>query len=146
MFRPSTTAAWYLTVISDAMRESCFFISSPSCSSALMNVYLKGLSADLADVMSQTVFYISRFVKASLHQFLDPLLRGRAHDRGKAHIPLGCNFEVRRQAGHVDEVFGLGDRPLVERCDPGCERVHKPVEVRIGQRPLDLSLKFVQIP
>src|SRR5215469_1952750 len=75
----------------------------------------KVLSADLADVISQTVFHITRFVKTSLHQLIDPLLRGRSHDRRKAHIPLWCDFIVRRQTGHVSEALGLADRPLVER-------------------------------
>src|SRR3989454_4477504 len=91
--------------------------------------FLRRLAPELADVISQAVFHITRLVKSLLHQLLDPLLRGRPHDRGKAHIPLWCDFEVRRQTGHVDEALGLADRPLVERCDAGCEGLDKPVEV-----------------
>src|SRR6516225_3636155 len=81
---------------------------------------VRKLLAELADVISQTAFHITRLVKSLLHQLLDSLLRGRPHDRGKAHIPLRCNFVVRRQTGDVGEALGLADRPLVERCDPGC--------------------------
>src|SRR5262249_22524116 len=91
------------------------------------------LPPDLADVISQAVFHIARLVKASLHQPLDPLLRGRPHNRGKAYIPLRRDFVVRRQTGDVDEALGLADRSFVEGCDAGCERLDKRVEVGIRE-------------
>src|SRR6266576_6383340 len=62
--------------------------------------FFRRLAPYLTDVVAQAVFHITRLVKTSLHQLLDPLLRGRPQDRGKAHIPLRCDFEIRRQTGH----------------------------------------------
>src|SRR5262245_11986256 len=85
----------------------------------------------LSHVISQAILHITRLVEASLHQLLDPLLSGRPHDRGKAHIPLRSDFEVRRQTGYVDEALGLADRPLIERRDASCKGLDKRVEVGI---------------
>src|SRR5437899_2395967 len=93
----------------------------------------KRSALELPDVISQAVFNTTRPVKSSLHQHREPLLRGWPHDRGKAHIPLRCDFEIRRQTGHVGEALGVADRPLVERCDAGCEGLDKRVEVGIWQ-------------
>src|SRR4029077_1713020 len=91
------------------------------------------LAPELADVISQAGFHVARPVTYPLHQHLDPLLRGRAHDRRNAYIPLRRDFEVRRQTGHIGEALRLADRPLVERCDASCERVDKRVELGIRQ-------------
>src|SRR6266850_2485149 len=81
-------------------------------------LFVRSLATDLADVVSQTVFYIARLVKALLHQLFDSVLRGRPHDRGKGHIPLRCDFVVRWQTRHVDKALCFADRALVERRDP----------------------------
>src|SRR5215510_9810230 len=85
-------------------------------SSSHVSVAFFGRSAtELADVISQAVLHIARLVKPPLHQLFDPLLRGRPHDRGKAHVPFRSDLEVGRQTCHVGEALGLADRPLVER-------------------------------
>ena len=86
----------------------------------LDSLFFRRSTAELADVISQAVFHITRPVKSLLHQLLDSFLRGRPHDRGKAHVPLRCDLEVRRQTGYVGEALGLADRLLVERGDAGC--------------------------
>src|SRR6266404_1093633 len=78
------------------------------------------LAPELTDVISQAVFHITRLVKSLLHHLLDPLLRGRPHDRGEATIPARCDFEVMRQTGHVDEALRVAYCPLVERRDADC--------------------------
>src|SRR5271155_2164446 len=83
-----------------------------------------GLACDLAQVVSQPIFDISRLVEAARHQRLDPLLGGRSPERSDARIPPGAELDVRRQAG-VDEALGLGDRPFVELGDAGRERLYK---------------------
>src|SRR2546421_10625135 len=89
------------------------------------------LTPESTDVIAQAVLHITRLVKSQVHQLLDPLLCGRSHDRGNTHIPLRCDFKVRRQTGHVDEALGLADRPFVERCDAGCEGLDKTIKVGI---------------
>src|SRR5438445_732429 len=91
------------------------------------------LTPELTDVKAQAVLHITGLVKSLVHQLLDPLLCGRPHDRGKTHIPLRCDFVVGRQAGHVGEALGLADRPLVERCDAGCEVLDKRIKVSIRE-------------
>src|SRR5437762_6411635 len=102
-----------------------------SLESADFIVSSKQLTPELPDVIAQAVLHITRLVKSQVHQLLDPLLCGRPHDRGKTHIPLRRDFKVRRQTGHVDEALGLAERPLVERCDAGCDVLDKPVEFTI---------------
>ena len=96
-------------------------IRTPALGPALLRV----LSQKLVDANNRIESFCldpinRRLVKTLLHQLLDLLLRGRPHDRGKAYIPLRCDFEVRRQTGHVGEALGFADRPLVERGNPGC--------------------------
>src|SRR5436189_2073621 len=91
-----------------------------SLESADFIVSSKRLTPELTDVIAQAILHITGLVKSLLHQLLDPFLCGRPHDRGNTHIPLLCDFKVRRQTGHVDEALGLAERPLVERCDAGC--------------------------
>src|SRR5436190_23884991 len=108
-------------------------------------LFLDSLAAELSDVISQAVFYIARVVKSSLQQHPDPLLRGWPHDRSKAHIPLRCDFVVRRQTGHVDEALRLADRLLIERCDSLYKRIDERVEVVIGKGSIDIPIAFGQI-
>src|SRR5215471_6708059 len=99
----------------------------------------------LSHVISQAIFCIAGFVKASLHQRLDPLLRGWSYYRSKARIPPGCNFDIRRQTGSVDKALGINDCPLVERGDPGRKRIDKPVKVSIRQRPIHIAVELSQV-
>jgi hypothetical protein len=75
----------------------------------------------LAHVVSEPIFDIPRLVEAARHQRFDPILGGGSPERSDARIPPGTELGVRRQAG-VDEAFRVGDRPLVETCDPCRER------------------------
>src|SRR5262249_16848882 len=110
------------------------------------SLYEQPLASNLANVITQALFYITGFVKAALQQGLDPVLCCWPHDRGKTHIPLGCYFVIRRQTGHVNETFGLADGALVERCNAGCEILDKRVELGIRQRPVHVSISFGEVP
>jgi hypothetical protein len=46
--------------------------------------------------MSQAIFCIAGFVKASLNQRLDPLLSGWSHKRINARIPPSSDFDIGR--------------------------------------------------
>src|SRR6478672_2338150 len=96
-------------------------------------------------MVTELGFYISCLVKSSLQQPSDPLLRGWPHDRCKAHIPLRCDFVVRRQTGHIDEALRLADRLLIERCDSLYKRIDERVEVIIGKGSIDIPIAFGQI-
>ena len=69
------------------------------------------LARELAQVVSEPIFDISRFVEAAGHQRFDPLLGGGSADRSHARIPPGGELDLWRQAG-VDEPLGVGDRPF----------------------------------
>src|SRR5882672_1674178 len=99
----------------------------------LCSPFFRRLTPELTDVIAQTVLHITGLVKSQVHQLLDPLLCGRPHDRGKTHIPLRCDFEVRWQTGHVGEALGLADRTFVERCDAGCEGLDKRIKISIRE-------------
>jgi len=99
----------------------------------------------LSHVISQAIFCIPGFVKASLHQRLDPLLRGWSSHRSKARVPPGCNFDVRRQTSSVDKALSINDCPFVERGDPGRKRIDKPVKLSIRQRPIHIPVELGQV-
>src|ERR1700683_4721579 len=82
------------------------------------------LARDLAQVVSEPIFDIPRFVEPARHQLFDPILRGGSPEGSNAGIPPGAEFDVRGQAG-VDEALGLGDRPFIELGDPGRERLYE---------------------
>ena len=85
-----------------------------------------GLARYLAHVVSEPIFDIPRLVEAACHQRFDRILSGGSPERSDARIPPGTELNVRRQAG-VDEALGSGDRPFIERGDPGCERLYERV-------------------
>jgi len=85
-----------------------------------------GLARDLTDVVSQSIFDVSRLVEAARHQRFDPLLGGGSGDRTHAGIPPGGELDIRRKAG-VDEPLGVGDRPFVKSGDPRRERLYERV-------------------
>src|SRR5258708_2162857 len=84
------------------------------------------LARELTDVVSQSIFDVSRLVEAARHQRFDSLLGGGSADRTHARIPSGGELDIRRKTG-VDEPLGVCDRPFVEPGDPGRERLHEPV-------------------
>ena len=99
---------------------------SSSFPAGVRNRVAADLACELAQVVSEPIFDISRFVEAARHQRFDPLLGGGSADRSHARIPPGGELDVRRQAG-VDEALGVCDRPFVEPGDPGRERLYEPV-------------------
>src|SRR5579862_8388520 len=78
------------------------FIDVAPCSAAM-----------LADELSQAIFCLAGFAKASPNQLLDPLLCSRPCHRSNARIPPGFDFDIRRQTSEVDEAPGIPDRPFV---------------------------------
>src|SRR5262249_14811598 len=100
----------------------------------------------LSHVISQSILCIARFVKASFHQRLDPLLRGWSYNRSEARIPPSCDLDIRWQASSVDKALGINDCPPVERGDPGRERLDKAVKVSIRQRPIHIAIELGQVP
>src|ERR1700691_3452221 len=83
-----------------------------------------GLARDLAEVVCEPIFNISRLMESARHQILDPFLRSGSTERSDARIPPGAKLYVRWQAG-VDEALGLSDCPFVELGDPGRERLYE---------------------
>src|ERR1700751_1955176 len=82
------------------------FIDVAPCSAAM-----------LADELSQAIFCIAGFAKASPNQLLDPLLCGWSSHRSNARVPPGFDFDVRRQTSDVDKASGIHDCPFVEGGD-----------------------------
>jgi len=88
------------------------------------------LDAELSHGESESIFRVSRLLEPSLQEGFDSFLGRWSLDGGHAGIPAGSNLDVGRQTGFVHEALGVGDRPLVERADPGCERLDE--VVRLG--------------
>src|SRR3989442_14736747 len=102
-------------------------------------------SSALSYEISQAIFRIARFAEASLYQRFDSLLRGRSSHRSNASIPAGFDFDIRRQAGNVDQALGIGDCLFVEGGDPGGKRIDKPVEIGIRQRTIHVAVALCQV-
>src|SRR3984957_12423086 len=102
-------------------------------------------AAEPPQVVTQAIFCIAKLMKPLLEQRLDPVLRSRAPERSHASIPPSLDFDVRRQARGVDKAFRVRDRPLVERGDAGRDRVDKPVEFVIRQRPVHIAIGLSQV-
>src|SRR3989449_703889 len=68
----------------------------------------------LSHEISQAIFCIAGFAKASPNQLLDPLLRGWSCHGSKARVPPGFDFDIRRQTSDVDKAPGIHDCPFVE--------------------------------
>src|SRR3989442_7244344 len=110
----SFAAAIFIVAIAMLMVSINVFTFPLSLVSADFIVSSRRLTPESTDVITQAVLHITRPVKPLLYQLLDSLLRAWPHNRGNTHIPLRCDFEVRRQTGHVGEALGLADRPFVE--------------------------------
>src|SRR6202140_2693284 len=109
-------------------------------------IYLAPCSAPmLSDEISQAIFCIAGFAKASPNQFLDPLLCGWPCHRSNASIPPGFDFDIRRQTSNVDQAPDIRDCPFVEGGDPGGKRIDKSVKVSIGQRPIHIAVELGQV-
>src|SRR6516165_1765545 len=95
--------------------------------------------------MTEAIFCITRFTKASLNQRLDSFLRRWAYHRNDARIPPGFDFDIRRQTRDVNEAFGVLDGLFVEGGNPGGKRIDKSVKVSIGQCPIHVAVELGQI-
>src|SRR5258708_31964185 len=98
----------------------------------------------LSDEISQAIFGIAGFAKASPNQLLDPLLCGWSCHRSNARVPPGFDFDIRRQTSEVDKAPGVHDGPFVEGGDSAGERIDKSVKVSIGQRPIHVTIELSQ--
>src|SRR5438270_5784481 len=99
----------------------------------------------LSDEISQAIFCIAGFAKASPNQLLDPLLCGWSCHRSNARVPPGFDFDIRRQTNEVDKAPGVHDGPFVEGGDSAGERIDKSVKVSIGQRPIHVAIELGQV-
>src|SRR5207244_11857604 len=95
--------------------------------------------------ISQVIFCIAGFAKASPNQLLDPLLCGWSCHRSNARVPPGFDFDIRRQTSEVDKAPGVHDGPFVEGGDSAGERIDKSVTVSIGQRPIHVAIELSQV-
>src|ERR1700744_3893592 len=80
------------------------FIDFAPCSAAM-----------LADELSQAIFCLAGFAKASPNQLLDPLRCSWPCHRSNARIPPGFDFDIRGQPGDVDKAPDIQERSFVER-------------------------------
>src|SRR4051794_4424343 len=109
-------------------------------------IYLAPCSAAmLSDEISQAIFCIAGFAKASPNQLLDPLLCGWPCHGSNAGVPPGFDFDIRRQTSDVDKAPGIHDCPFVEGRDSAGERIDKSVEVGIRQRPIHITIELGQV-
>jgi hypothetical protein len=91
-------------------------------------------------VITEPGLHVARLVKPLLEQLLNALLCRGTPECGQESVPLRCDLSVGRQAVQVDQSFRLGDRLLVERRDPGGERIDERVELTIVQRSIDVAV------
>src|ERR1700730_640114 len=96
------------------------FIDLAPCSAAM-----------LSDEISQAIFCIAGFSKASPNQLLDPLLCGWSCHRSNARVPPGFDFDIRRPTRDVDKAPGIHECPFVEGGDSAGKRIDKSVKVTI---------------
>src|ERR1700685_834524 len=99
------------------------------------------LAMNLAQVVSEPTFCVTRFVESTLHQRFDPILGGGSTERSDAGIPPGAEFDVRRKTG-VDEALGVSDRPLIELGDPSGECIHERIKLGIGQGAIHVAIRL----
>src|ERR1700722_13209981 len=90
------------------------------------------LEPQLSHVESESILRVSAGLEPLLQESFDSFLRRGSVDGGHAGVPARLHFDVRRQAGFVDEALGVGDRPPVERGDSRCEPVDEIVQLGVG--------------
>ena len=76
---------------------------------------LNYLASQLTDIVTKAIFHIPRFMKALLHQLLDPCLGGGTLQGSHESILLRCDLRIGRQAGNVGQALRFRDGLLVER-------------------------------
>src|ERR1700675_119619 len=99
----------------------------------------------LSHEISQAIFCIAGFAKASPNQLLDPLLRGWSCHRSNARVPPGFDFDIRRQTSDVDKAPDIHDCPFVEGGDSAGKRIDKSDKISIGKRPIHVAVEFGQV-
>jgi hypothetical protein len=90
------------------------------------------VAAQLSQVEPESILQVSGVLEPLLQEGFDSFLRRWSFDGGHAGVPAGSDFDVGRQAGFIHEALGVGDRSLVERRDPGCERLNEVVQLGVG--------------
>jgi hypothetical protein len=93
----------------------------------------------LAQIESEPIFDIAGLVEAARHQRFDPILGRGSPERSDARIPPGTELDIRRQAG-VNEALSVGDRPLIESGDPGCEGLYEGVQLGVWQGAINVAV------
>src|SRR5229473_7189931 len=99
----------------------------------------------LSHEISQMIFWIAGFAKASPNQLLDPLLCGWPCHGSKARVPSGFDFDIRRPTSDVYKAPGIHDCPFVEGGDSGGKRIDTSVKVSIRQRPIHVAIELGQV-
>src|SRR6201989_1180174 len=94
------------------------FIDLAPCSAAM-----------LSNEISQIIFCIAGFAKATPNQLLEPLLCGWSCPRSNARVPPRFDFDIRRQTSDIDKAPDIHDYSFVEGGDSGGKRVDKFVKV-----------------
>src|SRR5260370_10925212 len=122
----STRSAIFFAVMSKSM-VLCFLSESEKA----VRISALTLEAELPQVESESILRVSRLLESLFQEDFDSSLGRRPLDGGHAGIPAGSPFDVGRQTGFIHEALGVGDRPLVERGDPGCECLDEVVQLGI---------------
>src|SRR3954470_23495404 len=130
----STRSAMFFAVVSRSM-----VVCSVSESEMGRSDSALAIEAHLSHVESESVLRVSGLLEPVLQEGLDSFLRRRSPDGGHAGVPARSDFDVGRQARFVDQALGVGDRPPVERGDPGCECVDEIVQLAIRQRTVHVA-------
>jgi hypothetical protein len=84
-------------------------------------------------------------MKATFHQHLYSGLTGGSSERREKCVPFRRDFRVRRKARDIDQPFRLGDRLLVERCDPLRERVDEAIEALYPSNRFAPFVRFTEL-
>src|SRR4051794_2233996 len=125
----TVTATGTFCVSDSASTRSAMFFAIVSRSMSAL-----ALEAELSHGESESILRVARGLEPLFHKGCDSFLSRWSLDGRHAGVPAGSDFDVGRQAGFVDEALGVGDRPLVERGDPGCEGVDEGIQVGVRQR------------
>src|SRR5258708_383849 len=102
-------------------------------------------AAQLADVVSEARLDIARLMEATFHQGPYSRLAGRALKGGNTGVPFCCEFCIWWQGRDIYEAFGFHDGLLVERGNPGRQRVDKSVELCVRQCAIDIAIKLSEV-
>src|SRR3954453_19669868 len=130
----STRSAMSLAMVSRSMVCASFQIVRSAVGSSALAV-----EAQLSHGESESIFRVSRRLEPVLQKGLDPFLRRRPLDGGHAGAPARSDLDVGRQAGLVHEALRIGERPLVERGDPGWQWVDELVQLGLWQRTVHVA-------